>query len=163
MEGYHRIERQKYEKRTPYQRTLGCNIMVHQNLYDYDGLSVYTGPKGSKFIGGHRLVVIGLAEENINGVEPGFDKAYWVCKNSWTDWPLKSPASEGYFYIEMGKNVAGIESRASRGLPILDENVRSKMVKSLDESRYTSYTDYVNDPERQNLITKVGRIRGFMK
>ena len=140
-----------------------CTIMVHQNLYDYDGLSVYTGPKGSEFIGGHSLVVLGHAEQDINGVEEGFDHSYWICKNSWSDWPLKSPASEGYFYIEAGKNVAGIESRASRALPVLDENVRSKMVKSLDESRYTSYDDYVNDPERKLLITKVGRIRGLLK
>ena len=142
-----------------------CTIMVYENLYRYDGLSVYEGSKGSKFVGGHSVVCVGYCDEGINGVEPGFDTAggYWVIRNSWSDWPTKSPASEGYFYIKKGSNVCGIESRASRAFPILSAQAKSQMVSSLDESRYTSYTDYVNDPDRQLLITKVGRIRGWLK
>lgn len=142
-----------------------CTIMVYANLYDYTGLSVYEGHKGSKFVGGHSVVCVGYCDEGMNGVEPGFDTpgGYWVIRNSWSDWPSKSPASEGYFYIKKGSNVCGIESRASRAFPILSARAKSQMVKSLDESRYTSYTDYVNDPDRQLLVTRVGRIRGWLK
>lgn len=137
-----------------------CTIMVYANLYEYDGLSVYEGSKGSKFIGGHSVVCVGYCDEGINGVEPGFDTPYWVIRNSWSDWPLKSPASEGYFYIKKGSNVCGIESRASRAFPILSPDSK---VNSLDTSRYTSYDDYVNDPDRELLITKVGKIRGWIR
>lgn len=142
-----------------------CTIMVYQNLYDYDGLSVYEGSEGSAFIGGHSVVCVGYCDEGINGVEPGFDTpgGYWVIRNSWSDWPEKSPASQGYFYIKKGSNVCGIESRASRAFPVLSPRSRALMVNSLDESRYTSYTDYVNDPDRKLLITSVGRIRGWLK
>lgn len=141
-----------------------CTIMVYENLYSYDGLSVYEGSKGSDFVGGHSVVCVGYCDEGINGEEPGFDTpgGYWVIRNSWSDWPLKSPASEGYFYIKKGSNVCGIESRASRAFPILSARSRAFMVSSLDESRYTSYTDYVNDPDRKLLVTKVGRIRGWL-
>ena len=138
-------------------------IMVHKNLYDYDGFSVYEGPKNTEFIGGHALEIIGWSEEGINGEEPGFDKRYWICKNSWsTSWPTKSPASKGYFYIEMGKNVAGIESRSSRAIPVLTSDMIYHKVESLDEVRYTSYDDYVHDPERANYIKKVGAIKSKM-
>lgn len=142
-----------------------CTIMVYQNLYDYDGLSVYEGHKGSKFVGGHSVVCVGYCDEGINGVEPGFDTpgGYWVIRNSWSDWPVKSPASEGYFYIKKGSNVCGIESRASRAFPVLSPQAQSALVDSLDESRYTSYTDYVDDPDRHLLVTKVGKMRGWLK
>jgi hypothetical protein len=141
-----------------------CTIMVYENLYSYDGLSVYEGSKGSDFVGGHSVVCVGYCDEGINGTEPGFDTpgGYWVIRNSWSDWPLESPASEGYFYIKKGSNVCGIESRASRAFPVLSARSRTMMVSSLDESRYTSYTDYVNDPDRKLLVTKVGRIRGWL-
>lgn len=138
-------------------------IMAYDNLYTYDGLSVYTKTKGD-FVGGHAVLIIGWSDEGINGDEPGFDKAYWVIKNSWSEaWPTKSPASKGYMYIEMGRNVAGIESRASRALPVITEEITANKVDSLDEVRYTSYDDYVNDPERENYITKVGKMRSWFK
>lgn len=142
-----------------------CTIMVHSNLYTYSGLSVYEGSKGSKFVGGHSVVCVGYCDEGINGVEPGFDTpgGYWVIRNSWSDWPTKSPSSKGFFYIKKGSNVCGIESRASRAFPVLSAKSKTMMVNSLDESRYMSYTDYVNDPDRQLLVTKVGRMRGWLK
>lgn len=141
-----------------------CTIMVYANLYDYDGLSVYDGANGSEFVGGHSVVCVGYCDEGINGVEPGFDTpgGYWVIRNSWSDWPLKSPASEGYFYIKKGSNVCGIESRASRAFPVLSPEAEDHLVQSLDESRYTSYNEYVNDPDRELLVTKVGKIRGWL-
>lgn len=141
-----------------------CTIMVYKNLYDYDGLSIYEGSNDSDFVGGHSVVCVGYCDEGINGVEPGFDTpgGYWVIRNSWSDWPVRSPSSRGYFYIKKGSNVCGIESRASRAFPILSDEVKKKLVKSLDDSRYTSYSSYVDDPDRQLLITRVGRIRELL-
>lgn len=138
-------------------------IMVHQNLYAHDGLSIYEGHNDTEFVGGHAITCIGWCEEGINGVEKGFDLPYWILRNSWSDWPSKSPASEGYFYIKMGSNVCGIESRASRAFPVLTDEAKSNMVKSLDESRYTTVGEWVDDPERRNYITKVGKLRGWLK
>jgi len=139
-------------------------IMVYQNLYDYDGLSIYTGTNGSKYIGGHAVLIIGYSSGDINGEEPGFDGDYWICKNSWSmDWPSRSPASKGYFYIKMGENVCGVESRASRALPVITHEIRQNMVGSLSESRYETYGEYVNDPERENYITSVGKIQGVFR
>lgn len=140
-------------------------LQIYEDMYDYDGLSVYSGPKkGAKFVGGHAAIIYSLSEEGINGVEPGFDSAYWGVKNCWgLEHPTKSPSSKGYIFIKMGSNVCGIESRASRALPVIDGKMKKHMVKSLDDVRYTSYNDYVDDPERENLITSVGKIKGWYK
>jgi hypothetical protein len=140
-----------------------CTLQIYQNMYDFDGLSIYSETKG-KYIGGHAALIIGMVTADVNGVEPGFDKNYYIIKNSWSSkWPLKSPASRGYVYVEAGKNVAGIESRASRALPVLTDEVRRNMVKSLDESRYISMDSYVQDPERQLFITKATKLRSLLK
>ena len=136
-----------------------CTIMVYQNLYDYDGLSVYEGHDNTEFVGGHAVTCVGYCDEGINGEEPGFDVpgGYWVIKNSWSDWPLESPASQGYFYIKKGSNVCGIESRASSAQVDLDgqDEIRANTIADLNESRYMSYDSYVKDPERQLYVTKV--------
>ena len=51
----------------------------------------------------------------------------------------------------MGKNICGIESRASSALPELTDEIKANRT-SLDESRYISYDSYINDPERENYI-----------
>jgi len=142
-----------------------ATIMVHDSIYTYDGLSVYTGENKGKFIGGHSFNIFGaVSNPNLNGVEPGFDKSYWICSNSWgVNHPSKNPAARGFLYIEMGKNVCGVESRCSRVLPVITDEMRRHMVKNLDEVRYTSYTDYVNDPERENYIKTAGKIKGWYK
>ena len=61
----------------------------------------------------------------------------------------------------MDENVCGIESRASRALPVITPEIRKNMVKSRSESRYETYGEYVNDPERENYITSVGKMRGY--
>ena len=142
-----------------------ATIMVYDALYKYDGLSVFD-PKEKdlgKFIGGHALIIYGYSEE-VNGEEPGFDGKYWMCKNSWSaSWPSKSPASKGFMYIRAGKNVCGIESRSSSCQVAMTAEIQRNMVKSLDESMYLTYSDYVNDPERSNYITKATRLRSLLK
>lgn len=141
-------------------------VQVYSSMYEHDGLSVYTKEDVSgEYIGGHSALLVGVSfNPDVNGIEPGFDKSYYVIKNSWSSrWPMKSPASKGYFYIEAGRNVCGIESRASRALPVITDEIRKHMVKSLDESRYISYTDYVNDESRSNLIVKATKLSSMLK
>lgn len=137
-------------------------IMVYSNLYEFPGLEIYTHTSG-KFIGGHAALCVGYADE-VNGKEVGFDGKYYVIKNSWSSsWPLKSPSSRGYLYIRAGENVAGIESRASTCQICITDEIRANMVSSLDESRFLSYEDYVNDPQRQLYITKATKLRALVK
>ena len=137
-------------------------ILCYANLYNFSGLQIYTHTEG-EYIGGHAALCVGFADE-VNGKEEGFDGKYYVIKNSWSShWPLKSPSSKGYLYIRAGENVAGIESRASTCQICITDEIRSNMVGSLDESRYVSYSDYVNDPQRQMYITKATRLRAMFK
>lgn len=140
-----------------------CTLQIFQNLYDFDGLSVYTETSG-KYIGGHAALIIGMVTGEVDGIEPGFDKKNYIIKNSWSSaWPSKSPASNGYVYIEAGKNLAGIESRASRALPVITDEIKRHMVKSLDESRYISYDAYSRDPEKINFVKKSTKLRATLK
>ena len=44
---------------------------------------------------------------------------------------------------------------------MITPEIRKNMVKSLSESRYETYGEYVNDPERENYITSVGKMKGY--
>lgn len=141
-------------------------IQVFSSLYEYDGLSIYDPDERDlgKYIGGHAALCIGIVVGDVNGIEPGFDGDYIILKNSWSaSWPLKSPASFGYAYVRAGKNLCGVESRSSRALPVLTDEIRKYMVKSLDSSRYISHNSYVCDPERQLLVTKSTKLRAMLK
>lgn len=136
-------------------------MMVYGGAYNYDGMSVYTGPKaGEKFVGGHALTVIGYCEEGVNGDEPGFDQAYWICKQSWgKEYPAKTPAAKGYMYIKMGTNCVGIESRASACLPVITPAMSAIMATSLNHSRFLSYEEYRKAANKTNFITKTTKFR----
>ena len=137
-------------------------LMVYESTYDYDGLQIYRGRKNSsdKFVGGHAVLVTAAIEANVNTDEPGFSSAHWVVKQSWgLEYPSNSPMSRGYMYVEMGRNVAGIESRASACMPVITPEISAKMVDSLDHSRFLSYEQYKNSKGRKNFIKKTTRLR----
>jgi len=126
-------------------------IQVHADLYKYDGKSVYTVGKDSPEIGGHAVEIFGYCEAGVNKGEPGFEGAYWVCRNSWSShWisGLKEPY--GFFYVKMHKNEAGIESRASCVIPAIPKEIA--VVEDLNVTRYISYDAYATDPERQQYF-----------
>lgn len=140
-------------------------IFVYQALYDFDGLGIFDPDEKDlgKYIGGHAALCIGMAEE-VDGKEPGFDGNYYILKNSWSSsHPLKSPASKGYIYVRAGKNCCGIESRASTCQIVLTDEIKANMVKSLDESRYSSYDEYSRDPARKLLVTKATKLRALLR
>lgn len=135
-------------------------MMVYEGAYDYNGLSVYTGPKkGEKFVGGHCLEISGFCEEGVNKDEPGFEGGFWICKQSWgTGFPPNTPAASGYMYIKMGNNCVGIESRASACLPVITPEISAKMADSLDESRFLSYEQYRNSAGKKNFVKKATKL-----
>lgn len=143
---------------------ISCTIKVYKSMYNYTGLHVYEGPEeGDEYVGGHAAVCFGYAEE-VNGEEEGFDGKMWFVKNSWSSqWPIRSPSSKGFFYIRAGKNVCGIESRASAAQPVITDEIRDNMVDSIRDSAYLTYGSYVNDPARNNFIKKSTKLRAALK
>ena len=129
-------------------------IYVKQSMHDYDGLSVYRGGDNDNSKGyGHAVVIVGYSECGINTDEKNFNYPYWIVRNSWgSDW---NKHNNGYFYIEMGNNICGIESRSSSAIPKLTEEIKMNRT-DINESRYISYSDYINDPEKENYINTVG-------
>lgn len=124
-------------------------IMVYSDLYEYDAQGVYSVSPGAEFIGGHAIEIFGWSDENANTGEPNFRDAYWVCRNSWGyDWPSSDPDNYGWFWVRMGENTAGIESRAVRAVPEVPK-------KDLDprgvKNRYDSFEEYISDAERAHF------------
>lgn len=129
-------------------------IYVKKSMHNYDGLSVYRGGCDDKSDAyGHAVVIIGYSECGINTNEKGFNYPYWVVRNSWgSDW---NRHNNGYFYIQMGKNICGIESRASSCIPVITDEISRSRV-DIKSSAYLSYNEYVDDPEKTNYLLKVG-------
>jgi hypothetical protein len=133
----------------PFSGTLG----VYEDLYQYDGRSVYEVGKGSKYIGGHAIEIIGWCDAGVNDREPGFQGAYWIAKNSWgLKWQTGLTIDRSFFYVRMGNNEADIESRASSVLPRLD-GIALPTEFDMKTVRYESYSEYTGDPERKNFFT----------
>jgi hypothetical protein len=129
-------------------------LLVHDDLYYYDGESVYEVGKNAKPMGGHAITIFGWSDAGSNTEEEGFQGAYWACKNSWLYWPKDVHEKHmGWFYVKMGTNEAGIESRASCADIMLTEKMR-QMGRDTEwlSTAYTSYNAYVTDPERVNFF-----------
>lgn len=126
-------------------------LMVYDDLYRYDGESVYTVSPNAVLRGGHAIEIFGWSDEGQNTDEAGFQGAYWICRNSWGHiWPRELPQhNAGWFYVRMGTNEAQIESRASAAQPMATNDRTS----TWSSNAYTSYDAYVNDPERQNFFS----------
>jgi C1A family cysteine protease len=120
-----------------------CAMTVYDDLFTYSGLKPYTPNPHAQQIGGHAIEIIGYSDP---GVDPrkGFEKGYWICRNSWSkDWPLQS-ALEGYFTVEMGKNTCGIESRCGSATPkVVNASVSVSPVLSIDDLRFTDIHSYL--------------------
>lgn len=137
-------------------------IYVYDDLYSYDADRVYEVGPGARLMGGHAIEIFGWADEGVNTLEKGFEGAYWICKNHWGfQWPTDLPKQHsGWFYVRMGVNMAGIESRASSADPLLTEAMKAtKKQSTWLNSAYTSYDAYANDPERANFFDHLARRR----
>ena len=60
-----------------------CAFMtVYEDLYDYDGKSIYKHSPAAKELGGHSVVIYGYCDAGVNTQEPGMDETYWYILNS---------------------------------------------------------------------------------
>lgn len=120
-----------------------CAMTVYEDLFTFDGLSVYTNKKGSPEVGGHAIEIVGYSEKGQDN-RKGFEKAYWVCKNSWgSTWPTRS-ATPGFFMIEMGVNMCGVESRSGVATPSLyGKYAGSTEKKNIKQMRFESFEEYM--------------------
>lgn len=137
-------------------------IMVYDDLYAYDADKVYEVGPNARLMGGHAVEIFGWSDEGANTLEKGFQGGYWHVKNTWGDvWPNNLPKKHaGWFYVRMGRNEAGIESRASCAEPLLTERMKAMgKTSSWLSGAYTSYDAYVNDPERQNFFSHLAERR----
>jgi C1A family cysteine protease len=114
-------------------------MTVYDDLFSFDGTTVYKKHKKAEEIGGHAIEIIGYCDTGIDS-RKGFESAYWICRNSWsTNWPTKT--KDGYFCIEMGTNMCGIESRCAIASPkIIGTYAKNKKPLSLKELRYENYS-----------------------
>ena len=75
-------------------------ILFDNFLNDYDGTTIYMGPKAdSKPTGGHAIVVLGWGEEKVKK-EDGTEEnvKYWIIANSWgRNW-----GDDGFFKMKIG-------------------------------------------------------------
>jgi len=91
---------------------LAVDFCVRDNFFDFwstDKNRIYTDADGCKHgatVGGHMAVVVGFS----SAVDAsGGETPYWTLLNSWSD----SWADDGYFYMERGVNLCGVENKAS--------------------------------------------------
>ncbi len=135
-------------------------VMVYDDLYRYDGERIYTKSPNARFRGGHAIEIFGWCDKGQNTEEEGFQDAYWICRNSWgVIWPRRLAAHPGYFYVRMGTNEVKIEERASACAPMLTRDMKSLSPGRWTDNAYTSYTEYVQDPERQQFFAHLQRRR----
>ena len=136
-------------------------LMVYSDLYYYDGESVYEVGEGAELMGGHAITIFGWSDAGSNTEEEGFQGAYWACKNSWLYWPKDLHEKHtGWFYVRMGRNEAGIESRASSADIMVTKAMRDMGIDSeWLSTAYTSYGEYFFDPERVNFFEHLAQRR----
>lgn len=86
-----------------------CSYLIYDDFVnDYDGKSIYTGPKkDSRLLGGNSGMIIGWGEEN--------EIKYWIVSNSWgINWGLG-----GYFKIKRGENLLKLEDNIVTMYPMI--------------------------------------------
>lgn len=118
-------------------------ITVYEDLFTFTGTHVYSKTKNSSIVGGHAIEIIGYCDQGVDTRE-GFSKAYWFCRNSWgEDWPTET-VMNGFFTIEMGVNMCGIESRVGFATPQLYATIPEDVdLKPVSDLRYEHIKEYI--------------------
>jgi len=124
---------------------VAAGFLVYDNfINEYNGLEVYTKPKG-KILGGHYVSIL------------GWGKDFWICRNSFgADWGLL-----GYFYMKMGIEECKLEynvTAAGPSLPnyvVIDKSDKNKSekkseIKVKNGLLYDGTEVFINDMETIN-------------
>lgn len=81
---------------------------VYDDFMTYKS-GVYVTSPNATYLGGHAIKIIGWGHDQASGLD------YWICQNSWgPDWGLN-----GFFWIERGVDMCGIDHDAVAGVPSL--------------------------------------------
>lgn len=128
-----------------------ATLRITRELYDYRGDSIFIDNPASPTLGFHCTELIGYSDPGANTHEPGFERGYWIIRNSYsTAW---SELLYGFAFIGMGGNNAMIESRASVCQVQIPDDLKAEVQKhNIWDSYYTSYGEYISDPKKQNFI-----------
>jgi hypothetical protein len=123
-----------------------CAITVYDDLFEYTGMEVYRRNKKASIVGGHAIQIIGYCDKGVDKRKGFKDYGYWICRNSWgKDWPT-STELVGYFTVQMGVNMCGIESRCGVAEPeVYGDFDRDKPILTIEDVRYDSYYKYINE------------------
>ncbi len=121
-----------------------ATITVYEDLFGFDGRGVYIN-KVKKPAGGHAITVSGYCNEGVD-TRTGYHYGYWICKNTWgTNWAARGD-TPGFFYIRMGVNECGIESRCSVCSVNVEYSLQNKAIsRLLYEDNYAEYIKDVNE------------------
>lgn len=112
-----------------------ASMSIYNDFFTYNGSEIYKPSKNTYKIGGHAILIIGYCEKNVD-TRIGFTDGYWVCKNTWGyKWGVN-----GYFGIQIGNNICGIESRC--GIIYPNININKKLNLSL--MRINNINDFKN-------------------
>lgn len=134
---------------------------ITENLINYDASvqGIFSEDNNNrKSLGQHAIAIIGWSDAGENKEEPGFNSAYWIIRNSYSQsWgvPARLAADKHshFAYIAMGCNQNLIESRASICQVVTPACLMDAVKKTkIEDCCYKSYTEYVNDGERKYFI-----------
>ena len=109
-------------------------ITIYDDFYSLLSTSIYEPNKNANIIGGHSILIVGYCDYGIDHRFP--NNGYWIAKNTWGSWPSDV---YGYFYIKMGYNICGVESRCQTADPNITNNTTN-----IEILRYTDINKYIN-------------------
>ena len=115
-------------------------LTIYDDFYTFNGNGIYKSDKKTQ-LGGHAIEIIGYCDKGVDK-RVNFDgDGYWICRNTWSDWPTGVENKRGYFNILMGSNECGIESRCCTADP---EISNFNILTISEDNIYTDFESFKN-------------------
>ena len=115
-------------------------ITIYDDFFTFSGEGIYKSDKKNQ-LGGHAIEIIGYCDKNVDKRNNFNGQGYWICRNTWSDWPTGVGNKRGYFNILMGSNECGIESRCCTADPKIDSNI----LTIRKDNMYTDFEMFKNN------------------